>query len=262
MQMDIAVESVLTANAGAPRGPAAGSAPARTRASGTAPASTRRRCAAGVLVVDTEERLTAFCRGMHRSYARGRRRATICPRAVLLAVGADARARRGDRRARPAASSIVAMDNCPHQAVLVGERRRGRPGARDRRSRGPDLRASCPTTAPSTRRCSRRTPRTCARSSRDLPIGAADDARSTRARRQSPYPADAEADPRAARRALDAPGRVPRARSRGCTTRARACSSRPARAGNMTGFIDDILRGRPFCAVPADLPAPLGHRRS
>jgi acyl transferase domain-containing protein len=75
--------------------------------------------AAGVLDVDTDERLRAFCEGLHDSYADAASRHDV-PGAVLLAMGAD-RDRVSAIAGEAGGELHLAMDNCPHQTVLVGE---------------------------------------------------------------------------------------------------------------------------------------------
>jgi acyl transferase domain-containing protein/phosphopantetheinyl transferase len=118
MQLDIAVESVLTANGavhallsrllGDPHAMVGHSTGEHSAA-----------IAGGVLDLDDDERLRAFCEGLHDSYAEAATRHDI-PRAALLALGA------GRERAleivRSAGGGLhLAMDNCPHQTVLVGD---------------------------------------------------------------------------------------------------------------------------------------------
>ncbi len=131
MQMDIAVEAVLTANQAIHEIlRRLGLRPDACIGHSTGEYSAAR--AAGVLVVDTEERFTAIRRGMHRCYSDAESRDDL-PRAVLLAVAADRD--RVEAIAREAGGDLyVAMDNCPHQAVLVGERAAADTGARDRQS--------------------------------------------------------------------------------------------------------------------------------
>jgi acyl transferase domain-containing protein/phosphopantetheinyl transferase len=118
MRLDIAVESVLTAN---------GAMHAVLRrlvrhVDGVVGHSTGEHSAAiaaGVLDVETDERLWAFCEGLHESYADAAARHDV-PGAVLLAIGADRD--RAQEIAEEARGELhLAMDNCPHQAVLVGE---------------------------------------------------------------------------------------------------------------------------------------------
>jgi acyl transferase domain-containing protein/phosphopantetheinyl transferase len=118
MQLDIAVESVLTANA------ALYAVVSRLvrRADAVLGHSTGEHSAAlitGVLDVDTDERLIAFSQGLYRAYADAAERHDV-PGAVLLAIGADAD-RAGAIAGEAGGELHLAMDNCPHQAVLVGE---------------------------------------------------------------------------------------------------------------------------------------------
>ena len=118
MQMDIAVESVLTANG------AMHALLTRLvrRVDAVVGHSTGEHSAAlvtGVLDVGTDERLRAFSQGLYRAYADAASRHDV-PGAVLLAIGAGAD--RVEEIAREAGGELhLAMDNCPHQAVLVGE---------------------------------------------------------------------------------------------------------------------------------------------
>ena len=118
MELDIAVEAVLTANAAVyevirrlvPRCDAM-----LGHSSGEHSAA----MAAGALDVETDERLGTFSHGLNASYAAAAERHEV-PAAVLLAIGADAASAR--RIGEQAGGELyLAMDNCPHQAVLVGE---------------------------------------------------------------------------------------------------------------------------------------------
>ncbi len=118
MELDIAVEAVLTANAAVyevirrlvPRCDAM-----LGHSSGEHSAA----MAAGALDVETDERLGTFSHGLNASYAAAAERHEV-PAAVLLAIGADAESAR--RIGEQAGGELyLAMDNCPHQAVLVGE---------------------------------------------------------------------------------------------------------------------------------------------
>jgi acyl transferase domain-containing protein/phosphopantetheinyl transferase (holo-ACP synthase) len=118
MELDIAVEAVLTANAAVyevirrlvPRCDAM-----LGHSSGEHSAA----MAAGALDVETDERLGAFSHGLNASYTAAAERHEV-PAAVLLAIGTDAaNARRIGEQA--GGELYLAMDNCPHQAVLVGE---------------------------------------------------------------------------------------------------------------------------------------------
>jgi acyl transferase domain-containing protein/phosphopantetheinyl transferase (holo-ACP synthase) len=118
MELDIAVEAVLTANAAVyevirrlvPRCDAM-----LGHSSGEHSAA----MAAGALDVETDERLGTFSHGLNASYAAAAERHEV-PAAVLLAIGADAASAR--RIGEQAGGELyLAMNNCPHQAVLVGE---------------------------------------------------------------------------------------------------------------------------------------------
>ncbi len=75
--------------------------------------------AAGMLGLESEERLAALGNALNDSYAAAAAHDMV-PKAVLLAVGAERE--RVEAIAREAGGDVyVAMDNCPHQSVLVGE---------------------------------------------------------------------------------------------------------------------------------------------
>jgi acyl transferase domain-containing protein/phosphopantetheinyl transferase (holo-ACP synthase) len=118
MKLDIAVEAVLTANAAVyevmrrlvPRCDAM-----LGHSSGEHSAA----MASGALDVETDERLGAFSHGLNASYTEADARHEV-PAAVLLALGTNADSAR--RIGEQAGGELyMAMDNCPHQAVLVGE---------------------------------------------------------------------------------------------------------------------------------------------
>jgi malonyl CoA-acyl carrier protein transacylase/phosphopantetheinyl transferase (holo-ACP synthase) len=117
MELDIAVESVLTANA-AVHAVVGQLVPRVDAMLGHSTGEHSAAMAAGALDLETDERLATFCHGLHASYADASSRHEV-PGAVLLAIGADAQAAR--RIAEEAGGELhLAMDNCPHQAVLVG----------------------------------------------------------------------------------------------------------------------------------------------
>ena len=132
MELDIAVESVLTANAAVHAVLGRLVPPHRRAASATAPASTRRRWRRARSTSRPTIDLATLLPRPERVLRRRRRPPRRARRAVLLALGADAEAARGSP-AQAGGELYLAMDNCPHQAVLVGDAERGRPGARDRR---------------------------------------------------------------------------------------------------------------------------------
>jgi acyl transferase domain-containing protein/phosphopantetheinyl transferase len=118
MELDIAVEAVLTANA-ALHAVIRQLVPRCDAMLGHSTGEHSAAMAAGALDVDTDERLAAFCHGLYASYADAAERHDV-PAAVLLAMGSDAASAR--RIAGEAGGELhLAMDNCPHQAVLVGD---------------------------------------------------------------------------------------------------------------------------------------------
>jgi acyl transferase domain-containing protein/phosphopantetheinyl transferase (holo-ACP synthase) len=120
MDLDMAVESVLTAN-GAMYAVVSRLLGRVDAMLGHSTGEHSAAMAAGALDVDTDERLARFCHGLHASYDDAASRHEV-PGAVLLAVGGDADNVR--RIAAEAGGELhLAMDNCPHQAVLVGEAR-------------------------------------------------------------------------------------------------------------------------------------------
>jgi acyl transferase domain-containing protein/phosphopantetheinyl transferase (holo-ACP synthase) len=247
MQLDIAVESVLTATG------ALYEVVRRIvrRVDAVVGHSTGEHSAAlatGVLDVDTDERLAAFCQGLHRSYADAASRHDI-PGAILLAIGADA-ARALEIAGEAGGELHLAMDNCPHQAVLVGE----------------------PTAAARAREIAAREGLVC----EELPYD-----RAVHTPMFAPFAADlrpifAELPVRPARAGLwscttaapypDDPADIRELLVEHWTSPVRFCETIEALyahgarvfvevgpRGNMTSFIEDILRGRPSCAVAADV---------
>ena len=118
MELDLAVESVLSANA-AVHAVVGRLVPRVDALLGHSTGEHSAAMAAGALDLDTDERLGTFCHGLHASYDDAASRHEV-PGAVLLAIGADAAAA-GEIAAQAGGELYLAMDNCPHQAVLVGE---------------------------------------------------------------------------------------------------------------------------------------------
>ena len=247
MELDLAVESVLSANA-AVHAVVGRLVPRVDALLGHSTGEHSAAMAAGALDLDTDERLATFCHGLHASYDDAASRHEV-PGAVLLAIGADAAAAR-EIAAQAGGELYLAMDNCPHQAVLVGEG--------DAIARAKEIAAGR------------------GLMSEQLPYDRAV---------HTPLFAPFAEDLRAVFAQL--PVRVPDGGLWSCTSAARypaeaaeirellvehwtspvrfretieALHADGARVfievgpkGNMTSFVEDILRGRPFCAVAANL---------
>lgn len=247
MQLDIAVESVLTATG------ALYEVVRRLvrRVDAVVGHSTGEHSAAlatGVLDVDTDERLAAFCQGLHRSYADAASRHDI-PGAVLLAIGADA-ARALEVAGEAGGELHLAMDNCPHQAVLVGE-----PAAAARAREIAAREGLVCEELPYDRAV--HTPMFAPFADDLRPIFAKLPVRPARAGLWScttaaPYPDD----PADIRELLVEHWTSP-VRFRETIEALYAHGARVfvevGPRGNMTSFVEDILRGRPFCAVASDV---------
>lgn len=247
MELDIAVESVLTGNA-AVYAVVRRLLPRVDAMVGHSTGEHSAAMASGALDVETDERLATFCHGLHASYADAAARHEV-PGAVLLAIGTDAT--EAGRIAEQAGGELhLAMDNCPHQAVLVGE---AEAIARAREIAAADSLM-------------------CEQLAYDRAV-------------HTPLFAPFAEELRAVFAQL--PVRTPSAGLWSCTTAARypddpeairellvehwtspvrfretieALHDDGARVfvevgprGNMTSFVEDILRGRPSCAVAADL---------
>jgi acyl transferase domain-containing protein/phosphopantetheinyl transferase (holo-ACP synthase) len=118
MELDIAVESVLTANA-AVHAVLSRLVPRVDAMLGHSTGEHSAAMAAGALDLAIEADLGRFCHGLNDSYADADARHDV-PGAVLLAIGGDAAAVR-EIAAEAGGELFLAMDNCPHQAVLVGD---------------------------------------------------------------------------------------------------------------------------------------------
>ncbi len=248
MELDIAVEAVLTANA-AVHGVISRLVPRCDAVLGHSTGEHSAAMAVGALDVETDERLAAFCHGLYASYADAAERHEV-PAAVLLAIGADAAAAR--RIAEEAGGELyLAMDNCPHQAVLVGE------GAAAERAREIAVGAGLMCEVLPYDRAVH------------TPLFApfADDLRATFAglpvrtattplwscTTAAPYPDDPEAIRELLVEHWTRPVRFRETIEALHEDGARVFVEVGPR-GNMTSFMEDILRGRPACAVAADLP--------
>ena len=249
MELDIAVEAVLTANA-AVYGVVRGLVPGGDAILGHSTGEHSAAMAVGALDLATDERLAAFCHGLYASYADAAGRHEV-PAAVLLAIGADAETAR--RIAAEAGGELhLAMDNCPHQAVLVGEAdavARAREIAvgeglmceqlpYDRAVHTPlfapfaeDLRATFAA----------------------LPVRSPDQGLELwSCTTAAPYPRDPEAIRELLVEHWTRPVRFRETIEALHEDGARIFVEVGPR-GNMTSFMEDILRGRPACAVAADL---------
>ena len=247
MELDIAVESVLTANA-AMYALVRRLVPHVDAMLGHSTGEHSAAMAAGALDLETEERLAMFCHGLHASYADAAARHEV-PGAVLLAVGASA-AEVQEIAAQAGRELYLAMDNCPHQAVLVGD---GDAIARAREiATGLGLMSEqlpydravhTPLFAPfaeDLREVFARLP---------VRAGAGGLWSCTTA---APYPDD----PEQIRELLVEHWTSP-VRFRETVETLHADGARVfievGPRGNMTSFIEDILRGKPFCAVAANV---------
>jgi acyl transferase domain-containing protein/phosphopantetheinyl transferase len=247
MQLDIAVESVLTAN-GAMHALLSRLVRQPDAMVGHSTGEHSAAIASRALDLDTDERLAAFCEGLHNSYADAASRHDI-PRAVLLALGAGGV--QALELAREAGGEVhLAMDNCPHQAVLVAE----------------------PDAAARVRQLAARDGIVCEELPYDravhTPLFApfADDLRGIFAKlpirtpqtglwsctTAAPYPGDQAALRELLVEHWTSPVRFGETIEALYEDGTRVFVEVGPR-GNMTSFIEDILRGRPFCAVASDL---------
>ncbi len=246
MDLDMAVESVLTANAAA-HAVVGRLIPRIDAILGHSTGEHYAAMAAGALDLEDDADLARFCHGLNAAYADAASRHEV-PGALLLAVGAGAEQAR-EIADQAGGELYLAMDNCPHQAVLVGD---AEPIGRARQiATGAGLMCE------------------------QLPYD-----RAVHTPLFAPFAEDLRAV------FADLPVRTPRAGLWSCTTAAPYPSApgairdllvehwtSPVRfretiealhddgarvfvevgpRGNMTSFIQDILRGRPFCAVAAD----------
>jgi acyl transferase domain-containing protein/phosphopantetheinyl transferase len=247
MQMDIAVEAVLSANQAMHR---------LLRRLGLRPDacvghSTGEFSAAhatGVLRIDDEESWAAFSEGLYACYSDAAASDDL-PQAVLLAVAAE-RAQ-VEAIAREAGGDLsVAMDNCLHQAVLVGD-----PAGAERAREILEREGLIHEQLPYDRAV--HTPRFAAFADRLRDVFAATEIASPKTPLYScttgeRYPDDPEGirellvehwvRPVEFRRTIEA------LHAEGARVFVE-CGPR----GNLTAFIEDILRGREFCAVATDV---------
>lgn len=202
--------------------------------------------AAGIFDPD-KEHFGDFIRELYRNYEEASRNGV--PRAVMLAVGADRE--RLEAIARVAEGEVyVAMDNCPHQAVLVGEQQAADRALEIVRREGLiferlnfDRAYHTPLFAPYADHL-RRIFENASIHSSHTPVYSCATA--------GPYPSDPDQvrsllvdqwlQPVEFRRTIEA------LYADGVRL---FVESGPR--GNLTSFVEDSLRGRPFCAVPANV---------
>ena len=119
MQMDMAIEAVLTSNE-AIHTLLRGLALKPHVVVGHSTGEYSAMAAGGTLELDHDEQVAAFSLALNRHYPVASETDGI-PRAMMLAIGVDRE--RAEAIAREAGGDVfLAMDNCPHQTVLVGER--------------------------------------------------------------------------------------------------------------------------------------------
>ncbi|WP_341716228.1 beta-ketoacyl synthase N-terminal-like domain-containing protein [Micromonospora sp. FIMYZ51] len=208
--------------------------------------------ATGVLAVRDEARLGRFAARLRALSAQARARDEL-PHAVLLVVATDRD--RAVRLAAEAGGLHLAMDNCPHQVVLVGDRA-ATDRARELATRAGVLCDELPYDR------AVHTPRFAPYAAglrdvvADLEIAAAHAPLYSGAT-AAPYPTDPEEVRRLLVEQWVRPVEFRRTVHRLHADGARIFVEVGPR-GNLTSFVEDILRGRPFCAVPADLPRRTG----
>ncbi len=119
MQMDMAIEAVLTAN-DAMHVLLSGLGIQPDVIVGHSTGEYSAMSASGILRLETEKQVADFSLALNRYY-QGAETNDEVPRAMMLAIGAE-RERVEAIAAESEGNVFLAMDNCPHQAVLVGER--------------------------------------------------------------------------------------------------------------------------------------------
>jgi acyl transferase domain-containing protein/phosphopantetheinyl transferase (holo-ACP synthase) len=251
MELDIAVESVLTANA-AVHAILSRLVPRVDALVGHSTGEHSAAMAAGVLDLSTDERLATFCHGLHASYDTAAS-ANQLPAATLLALGTGAAEARAIADAA-GGELYVAMDNCPHQVVLVGDPRAAERARAHAAAQGVmcevlpyDRAVHTPLFAPYADELRAVFDR--------LPVRATD-AGLWSCTTAAPYPTDVAVIRELLVEHWTSPVRF--------TETIEALHDDGARVfievgprGNLTAFTQDILRGKPMCAVAAD-----GQRRS
>ncbi len=247
MELDIAVEAVLTANA-AVHGVVSRLVRRCDAMLGHSTGEHSAAMAAGALDVGTDERLAAFCHGLYASYADAAERHEV-PAAVLLALGTDA-ATAGRIGAEAGGELYLAMDNCPHQAVLVGDAAAAARAHEIALAEGVmsealpyDRAVHTPLFAPFAEDLRA--------TFAGLPVRGAGTALWS-CTTAAPYPDDPEEIRDLLVEHWTRPVRFRETIEALCDGGARIFVEVGPR-GNLTSFVEDILRGRPACAVAADV---------
>ncbi len=119
MQMDMAIEAVLTSNE-AIHTLLHGLALKPDVVVGHSTGEYSAMAAGGTLELERDDQVAEFSLALNRHYP-GASETDGIPKAMMLAIGADRE--RAEAIAQEAGGDVfLAMDNCPHQSVLVGER--------------------------------------------------------------------------------------------------------------------------------------------
>ncbi len=204
--------------------------------------------AAGILDPQNEAELAEFVMTLNRNYE-ARAAGNGIPRASLLAVGAE-RSRVEELALRVGGDVFVAMDNCPHQAVLVGDQAAVARALELVREEGLiyqhlslDRAYHTPRFAPYTAHLREIFARMPVRAPR-VPVFSSTTA--------APYPEDPESIRELLVDHWVRPVEFRRAVEELYEQGARIFVEVGPR-GNLTSFVDDILRGRGYVCVPADV---------
>lgn len=245
MRMDGAIEAVLTANQ-AILGVLERLGLRPDAIAGHSTGEYSAMAAAGILDLDTEARMREFIGALNDSYVEA---SSDVPRAVLIAVGAERE--RVEAIAREAGGDIfVAMHNCPHQAVLVGTREAAGRALELVRREGLIYESLTFDRAYHTRLFgpyADRLREIFARMPVRSPWAAAFSCTTA-----APYPADPDHVRELMVEHWSRPVEFQRTIERLYDEGVRIFIEAGPR-GNLTAFVEDILRGRPFCAVPANV---------
>lgn len=204
--------------------------------------------AAGILDLDDEVKLARFALDMNLIYERESAGNGI-PKAALVAVGAD-RAQVSEIVAKVGGNVFVAMDNCPHQAVMVGAPDAAERAAEEARQLGLiceslsfDRAYHTPLFAPYAQGMRR--------FFESLPMSAPG-VETWSCTTASPYPADVDAIRELAVEHWVCPVEFRKTIEAMYEAGVRVFVEAGPR-GNLTAFVDDILRGKPYLAVPANV---------